>query len=178
MRKLALCALMVISVPASGVSDIDDALNQVPTLKDLCGAVPTAPTKVRGSSVHRPVRREVKTFIKATNDWLDCATGMYVEIQSMINAMQDQFQRRALVGHLNRDFRDRYNTLNEQTRLLATRVNYRMTWEVRPFRPSVDSSGRGLSSSKANVLLRKAKKLTFQSDINRAIHDPSPELFQ
>ncbi|WP_286831331.1 MULTISPECIES: hypothetical protein [Kordiimonas] len=176
MRYFAICALAAASFPAFANPSLEQALSRVPTLTDLCGAVPEAPTKVRGNSIHRPVRPEVKSFIQDTNDWLDCAAEKYVRIQQLVNGMQDDGQREALVEHLNKDFRAQYAELNDQTRILARRVNYRLTWEVRPVRPAVSSSGVGYSNSQANVLLRKVKKITYRTDVNRPIHDPSRDL--
>ena len=174
MKLLVGLAIFAATGPAALANPaLEAALARVPGLSDLCGAVPMAPAKVRGNSIHHPVRRSVKTYIQDTNDWLDCAAEQHVRIQGFVDDMRDDWQRSVLVDHLNRDFQDNYAVLNAQTHALAQRVNYRLTWLERPLRPAVASSGVGLSNSAANVLLRKTKKLTYKADFNRPFYDPS-----
>lgn|GEM_PF-3261005 len=166
------------TAPAKANPELDKALARVPSLTDLCGAVPIAPAKVRGNSIHYPVRRSVKTFVVETNDWLECASQQYVRIQGFVDDMRDDWQRSVLVDHLNKDFQTHFSALNNQTEALAQRVNYRLTWLERPLRPAVASTGAGLSNSKANVLLRKTKRLTYKADINRPFYNPSRHLLK
>ncbi|WP_068145974.1 hypothetical protein [Kordiimonas lipolytica] len=177
--KILVALTLTFAVPPDySTPELEKALDQVPSIADLCGAVPTAPAKVRGGSIHQPVRREVRSFIIETNAWLDCAAEKYVQIQRLVDGMTDSRQRSVLVDHLNADFQQYYGKLNMQTKLLAERVNYRLSWQYRPIRPEVPRSQAGKSNSKANVLLRKARRLTEHSDINRIIHNPRPGLLQ
>lgn len=178
MKLLFGLVLLAATSPALANPELEAALARVPSLTDLCGDVPIAPAKVRGNSIHHPVRRSVKTFVVSTNEWLDCAAEQHDRIQGFVNDMQDDLQRGLLVDHLNTDFQGHYAVLNEQTHALAQRVNYRLNWLERPLRPAVTSSGAGMSNSEANVLLRKMKRLTYKADINRPFFDPSRNLLK
>jgi hypothetical protein len=123
MKKLSsLLLVSVIAAPAYA-GDLDTALSKIPSVGELCGAVPTAPARVRQPEGHKLLTRAGKKFAFAADEWLACATETSAKTQLILADMQDGAAKDAVIDHLNTDYAEQYAGLNTQLERFEDRAN-------------------------------------------------------
>jgi hypothetical protein len=123
MKKLS--SLLLVSVIATPVyaGDLDAALSKIPSVSELCGAVPTTPARVRRPEGHKLLTLAGKKFAYAADEWLACATEVSDQTQQILADMQDGAAKDAVISHLNMDYAEQYADLNTQLERFEDRAN-------------------------------------------------------
>lgn len=123
MKKFS--SLLMVSIIAAPVyaGDFDAALSKIPSVSEICGAVPTTPGRVRAPEGHKLLTRAGKKFAYAADEWLACATATSERTQSIVANMPDGEAKDAVISHLNADYAEHYASLNTQLERFEDRAN-------------------------------------------------------
>ena len=124
MKKLYTLAFATLMASPALAGPYDSAIDMIPSVTAICGAVPETPVRVLRSSGLRSLNKAAKRYVVATRDWVACSQDASGQTRAILNDMSDGDAKIAVIDHLNADYRAQYDTLNTQLERFRHRANF------------------------------------------------------